>query len=113
MRTSTASRYVRDAFEAGVDVLTHVGSAGDAPPYSPETDSRHRQRGAARRRHRGASLVGLSRHDQFPERLQDPQLKKDFPPDIWEEVQRLVHELGTARILRTGPTARSGSANEA
>jgi predicted amidohydrolase YtcJ len=23
----------------------------------------------------------------FPERLQDPQLKKDFPPDIWQEVQ--------------------------
>ena len=29
-------QYVRDAFEAGVDVLTHVGSAGDTPPYSPE-----------------------------------------------------------------------------
>lgn len=23
----------------------------------------------------------------FPERLQDPQLEKDFPPDIWSEVQ--------------------------
>ena len=44
---------------------------------------------------------------EFPERLQDPQLKKDFPPDIWEEVQRSFknwHSLGyfarTDRAMR-------------
>ena len=26
---------VRNALEAGVDVLQHAGSAGTAPPYSP------------------------------------------------------------------------------
>ena len=31
-----AEQDVRNALESGVDVLTHAGSAGTAPPYSPE-----------------------------------------------------------------------------
>ncbi len=31
-----AERDVRNALDAGVDVLTHVGSGGTAPPYSPQ-----------------------------------------------------------------------------
>ena len=83
-----AERMVRDALEAGVHVLTHAGSAGTSPPYSKEliTDIVNT----------GRPVVVTAAHRSwiypdtiaFPERLQDPQLKKDFPPDIWQEVQR-------------------------
>jgi imidazolonepropionase-like amidohydrolase len=82
-----AESMVRDALEAGIDVLTHVGSAGTAPPYSEQliTDIVNR----------GRPVVVTAAHRSwiypdtiaFPERLQDPQLKQDFPPDVWQEVQ--------------------------
>ena len=83
-----AETMVRDALEAGIDVLTHAGSAGTSPPYS-----------AAMIRdivNTGRPVVVTAAHRSwvypdtiaFPERLQDPQLKKDFPKDIWDEVQR-------------------------
>jgi imidazolonepropionase-like amidohydrolase len=78
---------VRNALETGIDVLTHAGSAGTAPPYSPQliTDIVNR----------GRPVVITAAHRSwiypdtaaFPERLQDPQLKKDFPPDVYAEVQ--------------------------
>lgn len=78
----------RNALEAGVDVLTHAGSAGTAPPYSAQliTDIVNA----------GRPVVVTAAHRSwvfpdtvaFPERLQDPQLKADFGPEIWEEVQR-------------------------
>src|SRR5580658_6605213 len=77
---------VRDAFKAGIDVLQHVGSAG-TPPYSPDlvkqiVDS-------------GRPVVPTAAHRvwvypatlDFPERLEDPEVKRGFPPDIWAEVQ--------------------------
>ena len=78
---------IRDAFEAGVDVLTHVGSAG-MPTYSPEL-----VRAIAAK---GTPVVVTAAHRaflfpatvDFPERLQDPQLKADFGPQIWDEVQK-------------------------
>lgn len=82
-----AEGQVRDALETGVDVLTHAGSAGTAPPYSPELI-----RDIV---NTGRPVVVTAAHRSwvfpdtvaFPERLQDPQLEKDFPPDIWGEVQ--------------------------
>ena len=78
---------VRNALETGIDVLTHAGSAGTAPPYSEQmiTDIVNR----------GRPVVITAAHRSwiypdtaaFPERLQDPQLKKDFPADIYAEVQ--------------------------
>ena len=78
---------VRNALETGIDVLTHAGSAGTAPPYSPQliTDIVNR----------GRPVVITAAHRSwiypdtaaFPERLQDPQLKHDFPADIHAEVQ--------------------------
>jgi imidazolonepropionase-like amidohydrolase len=78
---------VRNALEAGIDVLTHAGSAGTAPPYSQAliTDLVNR----------GRPVVITAAHRSwiypdtgaFPERLQDPQLKKDFPPELYAEVQ--------------------------
>ncbi|HEX7139612.1 MAG TPA: amidohydrolase family protein, partial [Vicinamibacterales bacterium] len=78
---------VRHALEAGVDVLQHAGSAGTAPPYSKEliTDIVNA----------GRPVVVTAAHRawvypdtaDFPERLQDPELKKAFGPDIFAEVQ--------------------------
>jgi imidazolonepropionase-like amidohydrolase len=82
-----AEKDVRNALEAGVDVLQHVGSAGTAPPYSKEmiTDIVNA----------GRPVVVTAAHRAwvyedtaaFPERLQDPDLKKAFGPEIYEEVQ--------------------------
>ena len=77
---------VRNAFEAGVDVLQHVGSAG-VPTYDPALVKAIAVKGtfvvttAAHRAFLFPATV------EFPERLQDPQLKADFGPQIWEEVQ--------------------------
>jgi imidazolonepropionase-like amidohydrolase len=78
---------VRNALEMGIDVLTHAGSAGTAPPYSQQlvTDIVNA----------GRPVVITAAHRAwiypdtaaFPERLQDPQLKRDFTPDVYAEVQ--------------------------
>jgi imidazolonepropionase-like amidohydrolase len=78
---------VRNAFEAGIDVLTHVGSAG-MPPYDPEL-----VRAIAAK---GTPVVTTAAHRvflfpatvDFPERLEDPRLPEDFGPQIWGEVHR-------------------------
>jgi imidazolonepropionase-like amidohydrolase len=78
----------RNALENGVDVLTHAGSAGTAPPYSAELI-----RDIV---NAGRPVVVTAAHRSwvfpatvaFPERLQDPRLKADFGPEIYAEVQR-------------------------
>jgi len=78
---------VRHAFDAGIDVLQHVGSAGDAPPYS--------QQMIADIANSGRPVVVTAAHrswlyedtTNFPERLQDPDLKKLFGPEIYGEIQ--------------------------
>jgi imidazolonepropionase-like amidohydrolase len=94
-----AERDVRNALENGVDVLTHVGSAGTAPPYSKELIQDIVNAG------RAVVVTGAHRSwvfpdtVAFPERLQDPQLKADFAPipGLYEEVQnslKLFQTLG-------------------
>ena len=78
---------VRNALEAGVDVLTHAGSAG-TPPYDPDLVKAIVVK--------ETPVVITAAHRvwlypatlEFPERLQDPRLQEDFGPQIWEEVQR-------------------------
>jgi imidazolonepropionase-like amidohydrolase len=83
-----SERDTRNAFENGVDVLTHAGSAGTAPPYSA---------GLIRDIvNAGRAVVVTAAHRSwvfpdtlaFPERLQDPQLREDFGPEIYAEVER-------------------------
>ncbi len=87
---------VRDALETGVDVLTHAGSAG-TPPYDPDLVKAIVVA--------GTPVVITAAHRvwifpatvDFPERLQDPQLKEDFGPQIYNEVQNSLegfHRLG-------------------
>ncbi|MBI2220792.1 MAG: amidohydrolase family protein [Acidobacteria bacterium] len=79
---------VREAFEAGVDVLQHVGSGGTHPPYTADLVRRIAQS--------GRPIVDTIAHrswiypatEAFPERLQDPRLKEDFGPEIYDEVQK-------------------------
>ena len=82
-----AEEDVRHALDAGVDVLQHVGSAGTAPPYSKEliTDIVNAGRPVVvTAAHRAWIYADTA---AFPERLQDPDLKKAFGPDIYAEVQ--------------------------
>jgi len=86
---------VRHALEAGVDVLQHVGSAGTAPPYSQAliTDIVNA----------GRPVVVTAAHRAwiypdtaaYPERLQDPDLKTAFGPEIYAEVQRSLQDWWT------------------
>jgi imidazolonepropionase-like amidohydrolase len=77
---------VRDAFTAGVDVLQHVGSAGTAPYNAALV----KQIAAS-----GRPVVPTAAHRvwvlpatrEFPERLDDPDLQRQFPPDLWSELQ--------------------------
>ena len=69
------------------DVLQHVGSAGTAPPYSKEliTDIVNAGRPVVvTAAHRAWVYEATA---EFPERLQDPELKKAFGPEIYAEVQ--------------------------
>jgi imidazolonepropionase-like amidohydrolase len=77
---------IRNAFDAGVDVLQHVGSAG----YPTYTDNLVKAVAEA-----GRPIVLTAAHRSwifpdtvaFPERLQDPATKALFPADIWAAVQ--------------------------
>ncbi len=85
-----SERDTRNALENGVDVLTHAGSAGTAPPYSAELI-----RDIV---NAGRPVVVTAAHRSwvfpatvaFPERLSDPQLREDFGPEIYAEVQKSV-----------------------
>ena len=82
-----AEQDVRNALEMGIDVLSHAGSAGTAPPYSKEliTDIVNAGRPVViTAAHRAWVYPDTA---DFPERLQDPQLKRDMAPEIYAEVQ--------------------------
>lgn len=83
-----AEEDVRNALEMGIDVLSHAGSAGTAPPYSQQliTDIVNAGRPVViTAAHRAWVYPDTA---EFPERLQDPQLRKDMTPAIYGEVQR-------------------------
>jgi len=76
---------IRAAINAGVDVLQHVGSAGN-PPYDDAL--------VAEIAHKNIPIVQTISHRiwvypatvAFPERLYDPVYKKDLPPDFYQEL---------------------------
>ena len=94
---------IRNAIKAGVDVLQHVGSARN-PPYDDNLVSTIS--------HRQIPIVQTVSHRiwiypatvSFPERLQDPLLERDMPPDIYAEVLdsfRDLHRLSYFREIGT------------
>lgn len=90
------------AIRAGVDVFQHVGSGGN-PPYDDDL--------IAEVAHRGIPVVQTIAHRiwiypatiAFPERLQDPRLEADFPPDVWAEVQASFEDFERLGYFRTTP----------
>ena len=97
------------AIRAGTDVIQHGGSGGN-PPYSDEL--------IAEIAHRGIPVVQTIAHRiwiypatlEFPERLQDSRLKEDFPPDLYEEVQRSFKSFHRNSYFRTSPRQIRNSA---
>jgi imidazolonepropionase-like amidohydrolase len=75
---------LRDAMRAGVDVLTHVGSR---PAYDDDLMREIVDRGQAVSPTAALRFAIYPATVAFPERLQDPRLKQDFPPKIYAEVQ--------------------------
>ena len=94
---------VRNALEAGIDVLTHAGSAG-TPPYEPDLLRDIVVAG------RPVVITGAHRvwvfpaTVEFPERLQDPRLRDDLPAAMYDELQRSVENFHTLPYFQT--TAR-------
>ncbi len=91
---------IRNALEAGVDVLQHVGSAG-TPPYQ---DDLIRDIAVA-----GRPVVPTAAHRvwvfpatvKFPARLQDQRLRQDFPTGIYREVQESFADFHTLSYFAT------------
>lgn len=78
---------MRDSIASGIDVLSHGGLGAGQPPPPPELVRQVVERGipvVMSAVHR-VGIYPLTAG--FPERLEDPQLKEDFPPDIHAEVQ--------------------------
>ena len=91
---------IRDAVDAGVDVLTHVGSAGN-PTYPPELVKDIVVKGIPVNVTAAHRVWVFPATVDFPERLQDPQLKRDFPPDIYEEVRNSLENWHTLPYFQT------------
>ncbi len=93
---------IRAAMRGGTDVIQHAGSGGN-PPYPDDL--------IADIAHRGIPVVQTIAHRiwiypdtiAFPERLQDPRLKEDFPPDIYAEVQRSFEDFHRLSYFATTP----------
>ena len=94
---------VRNALEAGIDVLTHAGSAG-TPPYESDLVRDIVVAG------RPVVITGAHRvwvfpaTVEFPERLQDPRLREDLPAAMYDELQRSFESFHTLPYFQT--TAR-------
>ena len=94
---------VRNALEAGIDVLTHAGSAG-TPPYEPDLLRDIVVAG------RPVVITGAHRvwvfpaTVDFPERLQDPRLREDLPEAMYAELQKSFENFHALPYFQT--TAR-------
>lgn len=90
------------AIRGGVNVIQHAGSAGNTP-YSEEL--------LMEIAHRDIPVVQTIAHRvwvvpatiEFPERLEDPRLREDFPPDLYEEVMRSFEQFHRLGYYRTTP----------
>ncbi len=80
---------IRRAARAGVDSIEHTGLATQ-PGYPDDVLALVKERNASL--YWCPTIEGLYLYpytvDEFPERLDDPRLKADLPPDIYEDVRR-------------------------
>ncbi|MBI3406704.1 MAG: amidohydrolase family protein [Acidobacteria bacterium] len=82
---------IRQGIRAGVDSFEHTGLATQ-PGYPDDILAMLRERNATL--YWCPTIEGLYLYsytvDQFPERLDDPRLKADVPPDIYEDIRKSI-----------------------
>ena len=90
---------VQNAFDAGVDVLQHVGSAG-TPPYRAALVKEIAESGRPIVPTAAHRVWVLPATREFPERLDDPALAREFPADIWAEMHDSFKNFGALGYFR-------------
>jgi imidazolonepropionase-like amidohydrolase len=88
----------RDAFTAGVDVLQHVGSG--MPPYDAALVKEISESGRPVVLTAAHRIWVLPATREFPERLEDPEIQRGFPPDIWAEMQDSFKRFETLNVFK-------------
>lgn len=90
---------ILDGIEAGVATLEHIG-AGSAPLYDPAIVARL---AASRVAVVPTAIVSgiYVETEQFPERLDAVELKRDFPADLYADVRRSLDRFETLRYFWT------------
>lgn len=83
---------VRNAFAAGVDVLQHVGSAG-TPPYSAALVKDIAESGRQVVPTAAHRVWVLPATREFPERLDEPFLRRQFPSAMWTELSESFRDI--------------------
>lgn len=85
---------IRQGIRAGIDCFEHTGLATQ-PGYPDDVLAMLRERNATL--FWCPTIEGLYLYsytvDKFPDRLEDPRLKADLPPDIYEDVRRSLDHL--------------------
>jgi imidazolonepropionase-like amidohydrolase len=89
---------VRDAFIAGVDVLQHVGSG--MPPFDAALVKEIAVSGRPVVLTAAHRIWVLPASREFPERLDDPEIQRGFPPDIWAEMQDSFKRFETLSVFK-------------
>lgn len=88
----------RDAFTAGVDVLQHVGSG--MPPYDAALVKEIAESGRPVVLTAAHRIWILPATREFPERLDDPELQRGFPQEIWAEMQDSFKHFETLSVFK-------------
>jgi len=90
---------IKDFIKAGGWIMHHVGF-GSCPPFPPEVIEMIEHSRSAVCLTAMQGLVYPLTID-FPERLQDPKLKEDFPPEIYKDIQDSLKNFHTLRYFRS------------
>ncbi len=91
-----------DAVRGGTDVLQHVGSGGN-PDYPEDLIEAINVRNIPIVQTIAHRIWVYPATIDFPERLQDPRLKKDLPRDLYSEFQRSFSNFERLSYFRTTP----------
>ena len=88
----------REAFIAGVDVLQHVGSG--MPPFDAALVKAIAESGRPVVLTAAHRIWVLPATREFPERLDDPEIERGFPPDIWAEMRDSFKRFETLSVFK-------------
>jgi imidazolonepropionase-like amidohydrolase len=88
----------RDAFTAGVDVLQHVGSG--MPAYDAALVKEIAESGRPVVLTAAHRIWILPATREFPERLEDSEIQRGFPQEIWAELQDSFKRFETLSVFK-------------